>query len=157
MMGFLECSRLGWGVFAVQAIIVFREEWQRDPLVVRWLLDFDGNGSTYELEIELKRERQSQHDMLEGKAWVRTTPSSLLLPLSAMCFACSAPPFPILWICSTRPNAALPQTPMKPHQISHVPLWPTLDTPRAGPPPDQPHHMLLSGVALPLDEEGNAD
>ncbi|GAB4823906.1 hypothetical protein N2152v2_010952 [Parachlorella kessleri] len=52
-------GRLGWGIFVVTAIVLFKEEWGHDPLVASWMLDFDGQGSQQEIEIELVKDTGS--------------------------------------------------------------------------------------------------
>ena len=36
--------RHGWGMFVVVAIVFFRPEWDHEPLVLHWSLDFEGEG-----------------------------------------------------------------------------------------------------------------
>eukprot|EP00887_Chlorella_sp_A99_P004585 scaffold4.g4585.t1 len=47
--------RLGWGFFVVSVVVIFREEWSHEALVVHWMLEFEGSGGSREVEVEFER------------------------------------------------------------------------------------------------------
>eukprot|EP00743_Colponemidia_sp_Colp-15_P003865 GILK01004171.1.p1 GENE.GILK01004171.1~~GILK01004171.1.p1 ORF type:complete len:238 (-),score=30.03 GILK01004171.1:244-957(-) len=47
-------TRLGWGIFTIQARIMFKSKWNKEPMDVSWMLDFSGNGNFEEHEVEFE-------------------------------------------------------------------------------------------------------
>lgn len=53
-------------MFVVTAIVLFKPEWGHEPLVAHWMLDFDGEGSQREIEVELVRDSGSAQRAQQG-------------------------------------------------------------------------------------------
>eukprot|EP01080_Neovahlkampfia_damariscottae_P007045 gene7045-11208_t len=49
-----EISRLGWGTFNIQAIILFKSKFKKQPVRLNHYLSFDGNGDFSEFDVDLE-------------------------------------------------------------------------------------------------------
>ncbi|KAI9140319.1 yeats family-domain-containing protein [Paraphysoderma sedebokerense] len=118
-----QVRRLGWGYFTIRSEIYFQKSWRKDPLLVYWTLDFNGDGNVEEIDVEFVEEAPSPsvaaESVVSGEA---SSSSSQPLPLTTTTSTAESSP-EILSSPTPTPASTPTPTPASSPSRTHFPHY----------------------------------